>query len=691
MPEFTVLKKFEKEARLHASDMGSSGLPASNPAEYGRLGVFPDTLARPSGARQSVTIHSPPPKDPYFLPIAKPRNTQKKKNSSHLEMPPGYIELQEKGTSTVASICYELYWGIWDGTRRVPHLHVYNCKTRDPSCFHHLLTTVFPPTTISSGSLDSTSNSLPSAPFFTHLFDALVGGLFSVTNEPLSRSPRLPSHLTSSGADFISTWTPLSFTTPWDDVRGHAPPRPALLNGFALILVVLWSVSRLRNDDFTPHCTLNAVLFRKQTGMLKKRRAPTALAIFSSAASALEFTKCIRICFGLEGHLLWIPTKEFDEMTSVPAAQRASIQLFFRRPDWTLIVLDHNVMISFHVMRLHHVCTQDDLQPGSAIWNYIWSKSHGPVWHLEPEAMLRALRAWRETIIENEDMTAVFVAVKGNQAVNNGYGAQETTDMLWMARIHPCMPIYCIATNSELWDHFVHTHREYQLGRLHMLVTTQLANVSGDGAFRFNEDAHIRFLRTVPIYRRATVRLERDTFLSVVEQNLLNPKATLCDNGTASLIQEHDNDTPFYQPALEPPVQIAHIRPGTQTKQVPIYRLAIPRVPGSSKKVNVYTPITAKIPTSWGVTIQSFLEMLPEEDILKVQHKTTLGPYSFDLFVAAVWSADRVENLPATKRTPVIYGKSVPVGEEQLEEEEEEEDEEEDKEDKELSSDDEEA
>ncbi|KAF8992976.1 hypothetical protein BDZ89DRAFT_1053921 [Hymenopellis radicata] len=118
-----------------------------------------------------------------------------------------------------------------------------------------------------------------------------------------------------------------------------------------------------------------------------------------------------------------------------------------------------------------------------------------------------------------------------------------------------------------------------------------------------------------------------------------------------------------------------------------------------------------------------FSKCYREEDILKVQHKTTLGPYSFDLFVAAVWSADRVENLPATKRTPVIYGKSVrkrpraislkgkenkmpnkkkrlsllfaalrvPVGEEQLEEEEEEEDEEEDEEDEELSSDDEEA
>ncbi len=43
---------------------------------------------------------------------------------------------------------------------------------------------------------------------------------------------------------------------------------------------------------------------------------------------------------------------------------QASIQLFFRHPD---IVLDHNIMISFHIMRLHHVCTQDDLQPGSVV------------------------------------------------------------------------------------------------------------------------------------------------------------------------------------------------------------------------------------------------------------------------------------------------------------------------------------
>ncbi len=118
--------------------------------------------------------------------------------------------------------------------------------------------------------------------------------------------------------------------------------------------------------------------------------------------------------------------------------------------------------------------------------------------------------------------------------------------------------------------------------------------------------------------------------------------------------------------------------------------------------------------------LKLFLDMLPEENILKVQHKTTLGPYSFDLFVAVVWSADQVENLPATKRTPVIYGKSVrkrprvislkgkenkmpnkkkrlsllfaalrvPVGEEQLKEKEEEEEKEKNKE---LSSDDEEA
>ncbi|KAF9005792.1 hypothetical protein BDZ89DRAFT_1079944 [Hymenopellis radicata] len=102
--------------------------------------------------------------------------------------------------------------------------------------------TLFPPTTILSDlARDSTSNSLPSAPFSPTFWMLWLVVCFQ---SPTSRFHGLRDSRPSSSADFISTWTPLSFTTPWDDVRGHAPPRPALLNGFALLLVVLWSASR---------------------------------------------------------------------------------------------------------------------------------------------------------------------------------------------------------------------------------------------------------------------------------------------------------------------------------------------------------------------------------------------------------------------------------------------------------------
>ncbi len=68
---------------------------------------------------------------------------------------------------------------------------------------------------------------------------------------------------------------------------------------------------------------------------------------------------------GAKSKTFMIPNHLFHGLPG--SSRQASIQLFFHCPNWTLIVLDHIVMISFHVMRLHHVCTQDDLQPGSAV------------------------------------------------------------------------------------------------------------------------------------------------------------------------------------------------------------------------------------------------------------------------------------------------------------------------------------
>ena len=44
-----------------------------------------------------------------------------------------------------------------------------------------------------------------------------------------------------------------------------------------------------------------------------------------------------------------------------------SIQAAFRCTDWTLIFVDHNVMITFYVMALRTPCTLEDLEPGSTV------------------------------------------------------------------------------------------------------------------------------------------------------------------------------------------------------------------------------------------------------------------------------------------------------------------------------------
>ena len=102
------------------------------------------------------------------------------------------------------------------------------------------------------------------------------------------------------------------------------------------------------------------------------------------------FKFIFRVCYSLEGHSFWVPTATYDTIVSYPPVNRGkksksynitpelwdgvpgaegqiSIQAAFRCPDWTLLFVDHNVMISFYVMTLWKPCTRQDLKPGSIV------------------------------------------------------------------------------------------------------------------------------------------------------------------------------------------------------------------------------------------------------------------------------------------------------------------------------------
>ncbi|KAJ7754054.1 hypothetical protein B0H16DRAFT_1833154 [Mycena metata] len=115
-----------------------------------------------------------------------------------------------------------------------------------------------------------------------------------------------------------------------------------------------------------------------------------------------------RINFRLEAHCFWMPTEWYQNIVSRPPVPRGeksfafvvpseyvdgparqlliSIQAAFVRPEWTLVFVNHNVMIQFQLMQVSESFLPSDLTPTSKIWPRLWIRTHGPVYHLEPQA-----------------------------------------------------------------------------------------------------------------------------------------------------------------------------------------------------------------------------------------------------------------------------------------------------------------
>jgi hypothetical protein len=143
---------------------------------------------------------------------------------------------------------------------------------------------------------------------------------------------------------------------------------------------------------------------------------------------------------------------------------------------------------------------------------------------------------WCLSRIDDGDQTPIFLSVKNNQKVFNGYGAQETCDMLFQALIYPSMPTFAVCQDPDVWHRFKTAVFDYQEIRLSLVNSKPLILpfVSGRRSFRFNRDGHNKFLRHVSTYRRQFVKVDSDTLAKINEFNLLDFNATLQDNGTAS-------------------------------------------------------------------------------------------------------------------------------------------------------------
>ncbi|KAJ7444404.1 hypothetical protein B0H11DRAFT_1931144 [Mycena galericulata] len=162
-----------------------------------------------------------------------------------------------------------------------------------------------------------------------------------------------------------------------------------------------------------------------------------------------------------------------DELVDGPpvGGRKISIQAAFIRPKWTLVVVDHNASGLFH---------HSHLQPGGGIWPFLWSHTHGPVYSQEPKETLECLASWRQKTIVADDWTAIFEIMESEQTVFNGTGAQEATDQLAMALIHPQMAAVHVCSDDALWRRFHDTIIKYNKNRTDLaLPGSPLPYVSG--------------------------------------------------------------------------------------------------------------------------------------------------------------------------------------------------------------------
>ncbi|KAJ7680035.1 hypothetical protein B0H17DRAFT_1182162 [Mycena rosella] len=178
-------------------------------------------------------------------------------------------------------------------------------------------------------------------------------------------------------------------------------------------------------------------------------------------------TEEIIIAFGLEAHCFWILTQWYSEITSAPTICRGecshayalpdryvqgpenpkqciSIQAAFIRPNWTLIFVDHNIMIQFHLI-------------------------FGPPWGA------RAMDLFTTKSLQPHSLLSIpgilkFSPNPNTQTVFNGRGAQEATDLLILALIDPQMPTVYVCRDDITWARFRQAFIDYDKSRTDLVI-----------------------------------------------------------------------------------------------------------------------------------------------------------------------------------------------------------------------------
>ncbi|KAJ7323306.1 hypothetical protein DFH08DRAFT_969375 [Mycena albidolilacea] len=275
-----------------------------------------------------------------------------------------------------------------------------------------------------------------------------------------------------------------------------------------------------------------------------------------------------------------------------------SIQAAFIRPDFTLVFVDHNVMIQFHLMRMSDSFLPSDINPQSSIWPALWSSTHGPVYSLEPVETINAINAWRSTVLNSPSYRAsIFKAMKTSQTAFNGSGAQEANDQLFLAFIHPQMPARLVCASDILFQQLLEVVIEYDKGRNALAHPGRLPYVSSERPLYMNIDGHTKYLRTIFSYKRTKVTFNAEQLRKAHELNLFQPEAIIQPDGRAIV---PDGVVPA---PLSAPIELRNnSRLQKVTKVQNIYLCIV-----KESNLKAYSPFTARAPDDWPQAVCNFL------------------------------------------------------------------------------------
>ncbi|PPQ81188.1 hypothetical protein CVT24_009465, partial [Panaeolus cyanescens] len=384
-----------------------------------------------------------------------------------------------------------------------------------------------------------------------------------------------------------------------------------------------------------------------------------------------------RICLSLEGHGFWLPTEMYQDilkagtvrstghtMYRIPQQHwrgppgvlgRIRIIFSFECEKYTWIFADHTAAMTIHVKACRAAASVEDMAVGTKLWSRLWSKSHGPSLVDEREEAEKVLENWRLASVKTLLDKSIFLAVKNTQSVFNGYGAQETTDMLFQALIMPVMPTYAVCSYRPTWERFKKAVFEYQEERVRIMeaktVQTKLTYISGDDPFRFLTGAHQHFAGHVTVFRRAWVKVSKHQLEEAKQLGLFNWHGSMLNTGRAVV---EKNQMEAYN-AFQARRGLPHYQRKAGTAQedrngfvlVRNRELTVRNAWKGVKTVKSYSPFCARFHASWWSSDQA--PQFVKKDLLQLHNVTTVGPYSFRVFVSANWTISTVQKPPSAK------------------------------------------